>query len=58
MWPLGGKKNVLPVQGIKSCFLDCPVHILVNMIANLKHVAAKLHSNFCESDYKIEKEGK
>ena len=34
--PLGRKKNVLPIPGIKPCFLDCPVHILVNVTVNLK----------------------
>jgi len=57
VWPLGGKKNVLPIPGIKPCFLDCPVHVLVNMTVNLKHVAAKLRNNFREIEYKIEKEG-
>ena len=50
LWPLWGKENFFPIPGIKPCFLDCPAHIRVNMIVNVKHVAAKLRSNFRETD--------
>jgi hypothetical protein len=31
------KKSVLPMPGIKPCFLDCAAHILVMMAATLTH---------------------
>jgi hypothetical protein len=51
-------KNVLPLLGIKSCYLDCPAYILVTVVVNLQHVATKLRSKFRETYSKIEKEGK
>jgi inorganic pyrophosphatase len=51
-------KNVLLLLGIKPSYLDCPAYILITVVVNLQHVAAKLHSKFRETYSKIEKEGK